>query len=978
MIKKTLLRVISILLLVGSFSVLHGQVDLGGLGSSQEWVHGYCDTITGEPIVIQQSDLIDDCCWKYIDGKLTKVSDGLEDCNVGLCPQEFSACVEWSSIGVFIDNTQWGCSGSGEITFLNFDGTTTVVQITNGSPGGCSNQMFDWTAVFSAAYPDAQIEPRCNLPNGCGGLLPPSSDFNPELMYFRYVNWTFCAKDKHYPIQATITAHSRASKVGKIMDLEFDQAPLRDGYICYECGDEPTLYFSDGTIVPEADKPICTFACGSDIPAPAESPCNISIEESGCDNMGTPEDLTDDVTEVIRRYVTCEDGTTTLEYYIVDPNDPQSLIDYTLVGGWSGLCDGIETPLPEIDCEYTAVVELFTTQNITGQLRNREWNLGPRQTNNQTVAFAQTVLDTFNESNATTVIGPWINLGLNDTSNDNATMDLQIVDGYIVVTEPIEVRWTGRSLGYLKVEIGECCGGLETVIEGASGDGTLNPSSSYVLPVGYHAIKMTNLDDFTNTSRTLQYSLDGGATWISDNTPPNIELSDLKPYEECKLVKECTNNGFFVSYTTGEIIDIESCYDCSLECGVQSSVVSKEILGTNDVCLEDSIELCFSEGGTDGDNGGNDPNGGPCTHYFGNYFIRINQIICSTSEEADIVSVTYTDNFGGSSVVTTPVNDSYDSQLISYSGQVDGSGDCIADSDLLLNIKIEAVYNGETYFYDYDVAVDAANFFGGGEGAIQDDFTRIVKAKEVCYLDSPNEYYSNGELITGLDAIDCPEPRVKLGSPQEVCNNGKAYYRYHYSDCTWEDVAYPEADDCCPVVFNPNCQATIAGEGEMWVLGGYGEKWTNDGYDEFAYNESGCPQSATRVLTYDVEVYIDGITTTSSVSVNVPTTPDNLLGQIVSGLNQADPNSTFSVSGTGTNAKIVWAYDDTVDNGFLIKEYFGANKCDGTDCGVWAFNDTVSGGAEDCICVGDDTNFPYGNPANGQCSNQYTVKIPLD
>lgn len=494
-----------------------------------------------------------------------------------VCPQEFSECKEWALLGVFIDNTQWGCSGTGEITFDNQDGTQTKVQITNGSPGGCSNQMFDWTSAFSAAYPEAVIEPRCNLPNGCGGLLPPSSDFNPVLMQWRYVNWSFCPKTDHYPIKATITDHSTASRIGRIMDLEFDQSPIKEGYICYSCGEGGTLYYNDGIEVPPADLPICTYSCAdaSSIPPPAENPCNFSLEESGCDNMGTPDDLTDDVAEIIRRYVTCEDGVTAVEYYITDPNDPQSLIDYTIVGQWSGLCDGqpTELPEPEVDCEVDGMFKLYSYET-TGTLRNREWDIGSREINNQTVAFANTVLDGFDyENEPTTVDGDWNTLAVNDTNNDSGTMDLQIIEGFILVEDAVDVRWIGSSLGYIKVELGECCGALQTIIEGASGDGTANPTSSATFPVGRHKIKITNLDDFTNTSRGFQYSSDGGFTWVTSTLPSFIKLSRNKPSENCKNIKSCTS-GVYVDLR-GDKIDLEDCYECSLSCDAVQSVVSE-------------------------------------------------------------------------------------------------------------------------------------------------------------------------------------------------------------------------------------------------------------------------------------------------------------------------------------------------------------------------------------------------------------------
>lgn len=73
------------------------------LGSDETWVSGFCDTLTGEKILIQRSELIDDCCYKFIDNNWTKV-----ECeNIGECSSKKIYTEELCYHGYFYyyDNT---------------------------------------------------------------------------------------------------------------------------------------------------------------------------------------------------------------------------------------------------------------------------------------------------------------------------------------------------------------------------------------------------------------------------------------------------------------------------------------------------------------------------------------------------------------------------------------------------------------------------------------------------------------------------------------------------------------------------------------------------------------------------------------------------------------------------------------------------------------------------------------------------------
>lgn len=204
--------------------------------------------------------------------------------------------------------------------------------------------------------------------------------------------------------------------------------------------------------------------------------------------------------------------------------------------------------------------DLFTywelSDNVTGTLRNREWDLGPRPTQFMSVADGQSVINSFDFFAPTTIDADWNTLHVDDTNSDATIQDAQVIEGYIVVEEPMLIRYTSGSAGYFRLELGECCGEYSTKIEGATIDGTVNPTDSYVFPEGIHRIRMWNIDDWSNTARTLQYSTNGGATWINDNTPPNIQKSKVKPVWICKKGYIC--NGVFYDITKTVVLDMDN------------------------------------------------------------------------------------------------------------------------------------------------------------------------------------------------------------------------------------------------------------------------------------------------------------------------------------------------------------------------------------------------------------------------------------
>jgi len=221
------------------------------------------------------------------------------------------------------------------------------------------------------------------------------------------------------------------------------------------------------------------------------------------------------------------------------------------------------------------------------------------------------------------------------------------------------------------------------------------------------------------------------------------------------------------------------------------------------------------------------------------------------------------------------------------------------------------------------------------------------------------------EEIDTMCLVVCT-PSIELKYHLEICHEGLAYIEEYYSDGTRDSIRVPSKDDCCPIDYKADCKVTIAEDnGNGWVINH--PKWTADGYDELI-DEAGCPTGQARVLNYDIKVYIDGTEYTGTVGpITIPTTPEAILDQIIAGLNSIDPNSNFSKLGSGSTAKIEWAYDSTVDTGFYIEEFLGPSRCDAGGCGAWSFSSLSAANATppvDCICAGTDV-YPYRQ--NGVC-----------
>lgn len=210
--------------------------------------------------------------------------------------------------------------------------------------------------------------------------------------------------------------------------------------------------------------------------------------------------------------------------------------------------------------------KVYLLSELTGDLRSREWVIGPRTPGFIDTEQGSAIRESWAFPSNTTVDGPWVNLAVNDTDNASDIQDIQIVEGFMKVESGFHMRYEGASAGYIAFELGECCGDLELLMEGSRGDSTANPTSSFYIPKGIHAVRIWNIDDFSNTSRTVEYSVDGGQTFVNGNTPPGVTYSRIKPEETERKVKVLKTDGSMVDFITDEVLDKSLYSGCPQMC----------------------------------------------------------------------------------------------------------------------------------------------------------------------------------------------------------------------------------------------------------------------------------------------------------------------------------------------------------------------------------------------------------------------------
>ena len=503
---------------------------------------------------------------------------------LGECTNPEVECVESQEWTYGIDNTGTSFSEDNTIRITLSDGTSFEFNqppTTNWTP-----QMQIWGDEIQQAADDAGIkwfvETRYRNPNnpadlsGGGGFAgPPSVVVSNALtsMVARYVNIQICP-GQPVPVDAEIIASSNPARVGvKLTTNGAVKGPLQRFFVCRGCGEEDVWYLDDGVTLADAGQiPDCFEPCGvlSQLPSPPENDCTFEIDVA-CDsnNSTNTADFTNTIT---RRATVCNGEQIAVDYFQADPADPNALISYELVGEFVDCASGEPIELPEQPCSNFELTTLYrlNVDDVEAGLLNREWH----DTAPVSALISDPVVATeigrdfrLNHDFSLPVTNTNIqnSLALNDTNNTASELDIQVIEGYIEVTESALFKYSNSSEGYWAVELGECCGELKLLAE--SGGFSNGREMLFDLPKGIHRIRLWNIDSGgSNSAANLSYSFDNGVTFIVDNTPPNINMFTTKPTEDCLSVRVCEDNLAIIDILTEEVLDPETLTACPRLC----------------------------------------------------------------------------------------------------------------------------------------------------------------------------------------------------------------------------------------------------------------------------------------------------------------------------------------------------------------------------------------------------------------------------
>lgn len=265
------------------------------------------------------------------------------------------------------------------------------------------------------------------------------------------------------------------------------------------------------------------------------------------------------------------------KYGVTETGDIEYLSDHYIsdgsirnIAGSVGCCNGSEgsedsetaiTNFPtETLCDSSEGFKVESTRDLIkywelsasglGALRRRTWNTS-EPASPVTTAQGANLREAFDLTQAPNTDGTVTNLNLDDINNTGSLRDYEVIDGYLIVSEPVIARYEGGTEGYWAVEIGVCCGSLQLATETAEQE-----SPQFTIPAGIHAVRMWNIDaGGTNSTHGLEVSNDGGASWANNNSPSQIQLSTSKPSWICKHGYICDGNYYQVDGVTQFAID---------------------------------------------------------------------------------------------------------------------------------------------------------------------------------------------------------------------------------------------------------------------------------------------------------------------------------------------------------------------------------------------------------------------------------------
>lgn len=542
--------------------------------------------------------------------RLNSLVDG-SDANQ--CEDRSTECVESQEWTYGLDNTGTTFTDTASYELTLSDGS--VLEFDQTPTGGWSQQLTLWAANIQAAANAAGlqwfVEPRfidtynpSNLDgtiNGPGGTpsglpgapsLPVALALHPA-MAWRYINFQI-APGQPVPVDAKrIISTTYGDTPFTLTTAGAVLGPISKFQRCVSCGEEPTWYLQDGVTladpgeIPEFWQPCGTLAL---IPPPPDRDCEFLISVA-CDNNNSANTV-DFTNTITRRATVCSGEQIAVDFFQADPLDPGALVPYTIVGDFVDCATGVPIEEPEAPCEDFALTKAFRLTGINGQLRSRQWHdTNPSTGTGSGLAEGQAHRNAHDFSLVPDSDINVTSLVLDDIDNTAAELDIQVIDGFIKLDQPVLARYTSSSEGYWAVELGACGGPMTDLAE--SGGFFNGREMVFPLPKGVHQIRLWNIDSGgSNSAATFGYSTDGGATWINDNTPPGIELSTQQPTEECLTVKVCKDTGLLFDLLTGEALlesELTSC-PCTCEpcCGGGGEEGSGSSLSAQDIA--DAIE----------------------------------------------------------------------------------------------------------------------------------------------------------------------------------------------------------------------------------------------------------------------------------------------------------------------------------------------------------------------------------------------------
>ena len=450
-------------------------------------------------------------------------------------------------------------------------------------------------------------------------------------MAARYVNIQICPWQP-VPVGAKVISHDDSPTLNATYDadgrvgLELTTAwavlwPIQKFVICRCCGKEPVRYLEDWKTLASAWQiPNCYEPCGtlSLLPAPPDRACDF-FYDIACDNVNETDDA-NRVNLVTRRATVCGGEQIAVDYFVEDPSDPSALIAYDLVWDFVDCDTGESIELPPVDwvvvdCEWTEqaetydmdvrlvgsknpievfnscdLIDYYTIDFADGLewLRNRERHDTVPVTSisvdqEQATANGRNFRETHDFSlipDTDTVLDSFI---LNDTNNTANELDIQVKDWYVFASEDMLLKYSWASEWYRAVELWQCCWPLELLAE--SGWFSSNPLREmiFTIPKWTHQIRLWNIDSWgSNSSANLSYSTDWWTTWTTDNNPPNLTLSQVKPTDSCNKWYICCGEYFEIDKVTPLVFDdfTSLCkFDCKVSCCGSSSEEEQYVTG---------------------------------------------------------------------------------------------------------------------------------------------------------------------------------------------------------------------------------------------------------------------------------------------------------------------------------------------------------------------------------------------------------------